>query len=93
MLLAHELGHDRALNGEVRGDEHARRGDEREQHGERQQPGAVEDRDRCEERCAGDVADEHRPARPDARRDRAAPEAEHADRHDLRDDHPRHLLR
>ena len=53
----------------------------------------MQQRDRREQRRARDVADQHRAPRADARGDRAAPEAEHADRHDLGDDHPRHLLR
>ncbi len=93
LVLADELRHDRALHAEIRRDEDARRGDECEQDRERQQALGVEDRDRREQRRAGEVAREHRPPRADASGDRAAPEPEHGDRQDLRDDHPRHPLR
>ena len=56
-------------------------------------PAACSARDRGEQRHAREVAHEHRPPRADAAGDRAAPEAEHGDREDLGDDHPRHPLR
>ena len=94
LLLADELRHDRALHGEVRRDEDAGRGDEREQQRE---TGARPRRWR-----SGIAASSGARARsqmsivrrvPSRAGDRAAPEAEHRDRHDLRDDHPRHALR
>ena len=93
LVLADELRQDHPLSREVRRHEAAEGEHEREQQREAQQVGAVQERNRGQQRRARGVADEHRRPAAQALDERAARDAEDRHRQDLDGEDDAHLGR